>query len=81
MKCNPNRVERAGDSCELARDVTRPRSGIPLLASCVAAVALFAVACSFVVGTKAWCEKMSDKPKGDLSTNEGVDYAKNCVFD
>jgi hypothetical protein len=42
---------------------------------------LFSVACSFVVGSEAWCEKMSEKPKGDWSTNEGVDYAKNCVFD
>jgi hypothetical protein len=81
MKCNPKRVERAGDPCEFACDVTRSRSGVALLAACVAAFALFAVACSFVVGTEAWCEKMSEKPKGDWSTNEGVDFAKDCVFD
>jgi len=24
---------------------------------------------------------MSDKPKGDWSANEAVDYAKHCLFD
>jgi hypothetical protein len=33
------------------------------------------------VGSEAWCEKMSEKPKGDWSTHEAADYAKHCLFD
>ncbi len=32
-------------------------------------------------GEQAWCKMMSDKPKGDWSANEAVDYAKHCLFD
>ena len=32
------------------------------------------------VGTKAWCEMMDKKPKGDWSANQATDYAKSCVF-
>jgi hypothetical protein len=37
-------------------------------------------ACSPEVGSKEWCEKMKEKPKGDWSTNEAADFAKHCVF-
>lgn len=37
-------------------------------------------ACSPEMGTKAWCEKMKKKSKGDWSTNETVDYTKHCLF-
>lgn len=36
--------------------------------------------CSPKVGSKAWCEAMDKKPKGDWTANEAGDYAKNCVF-
>jgi hypothetical protein len=32
------------------------------------------------VGTKAWCEFMDKKPKGDWTANQATDYAKSCVF-
>jgi hypothetical protein len=32
------------------------------------------------VGTKAWCDMMDKKPKGDWTANQAGDYAKNCVF-
>jgi hypothetical protein len=51
------------------------------LMGCGAAIALFAAGCSLEVGSKAWCEKMSEKPKGDWSASEAADYAKNCLFD
>jgi len=51
------------------------------LLGCVGALALLAAACSPEVGSKAWCEKMADKPKGDWSTNEAADYAKHCLFE
>ncbi len=37
-------------------------------------------ACSPEVGSKAWCEKLQAKPKGDWTANEATDYAKNCLF-
>jgi hypothetical protein len=51
------------------------------LVGCAMAFALLAVACSPAVGSKAWCEKMANKPKGDWSANEAADYAKHCLFD
>jgi hypothetical protein len=37
-------------------------------------------ACSPEVGSKAWCDKMKEKAKGDWSTNEATDFAKHCVL-
>jgi hypothetical protein len=37
-------------------------------------------ACSPEVGSKAWCDSMQDKPKGDWTANEAADYAKHCLF-
>ncbi|MEZ5524562.1 MAG: DUF3012 domain-containing protein [Pseudomonadales bacterium] len=38
------------------------------------------IACSPEVGTKAWCEAMGDKPRGDWTVNEATDFAKYCVL-
>ncbi len=38
-------------------------------------------ACAPEVGTKAWCEQMREKPKGDWTANEAGDYAKHCIFE
>ena len=45
----------------------------------IAALALLA-ACEPQVGTKAWCDMMNAKAKGDWTANQAVDYAKHCVF-
>ncbi|MBC8269464.1 MAG: DUF3012 domain-containing protein [Rhodospirillaceae bacterium] len=37
-------------------------------------------ACSPEVGSKEWCDDLKEKPKGDWSSNEAADFAKNCVF-
>ncbi len=37
-------------------------------------------ACSPEVGSKEWCDDLKAKPKGDWSSNEAADFAKNCVF-
>jgi hypothetical protein len=37
-------------------------------------------ACSPEVGSRKWCEKMEDTPKGDWSTNDATAYAKHCVL-
>jgi hypothetical protein len=49
------------------------------LAALVVSVGLLA-GCEPEVGTKAWCDKMDGKPKGDWTANQAGDYAKNCVF-
>ena len=36
--------------------------------------------CAAEVGSDAWCEAMTEKPKGDWSLNEATDYAKHCVL-
>ncbi len=52
------------------------------IVSLVAAFVLMAgiSACSPEVGSEKWCASLKEKPKGDWSTNEASDYAKNCVF-
>ncbi len=37
-------------------------------------------ACSPEVGSKEWCKAMKEKPKGDLSANEAMEFAKSCVL-
>jgi len=37
-------------------------------------------ACAPEVGSEAWCKKLSDKPKGDWTSNEATDFAKHCLF-
>ncbi|MFM7273822.1 MAG: DUF3012 domain-containing protein [Gammaproteobacteria bacterium] len=37
-------------------------------------------ACAPEVGSKRWCEKLRDTPKGDWSLNEAADYAKHCIL-
>ena len=44
------------------------------------ALAMLAAACAPDPGSKAWCEKLDEKPKGDWSTNEAAEYAKSCLF-
>ena len=41
---------------------------------------LLLAACAPEPGSKAWCEQMAEKPKGDWSTNDATAYAKHCVF-
>ncbi len=41
---------------------------------------IFALACAPEVGSEKWCAELKEKPKGDWSTNEVVDYAKHCVM-
>lgn len=44
------------------------------------AIATLLAACAPEVGSDAWCEDMTEKPKGDWSVNEAAEYAKSCVF-
>jgi hypothetical protein len=47
----------------------------------VIAVASFALSgCAPEVGSERWCAAMREKPAGDWSANEAVDFAQNCVL-
>lgn len=43
-------------------------------------VALMLSGCPAKVGSERWCQNMRDKPKTDWSSNEAVDFAKNCII-
>jgi hypothetical protein len=47
-----------------------------LIASLVTAVA----ACAPEIGSKRWCGAMRDKPRGDWTGNEALDFARHCVL-
>jgi hypothetical protein len=36
--------------------------------------------CAPEVGSKSWCEDMTEKPKGNWTANEAADFAKHCLF-
>lgn len=44
-------------------------------------IVLLLFACSPEVGSKAWCESMKEKPKGDWTATEAADFAKHCLLD
>ena len=52
---------------------------ISMLALCLLAVGGLS-ACSPEVGSKEWCAKLKEKPKGDWTANEAADFAKHCVL-
>ena len=54
------------------------RSGL-LLA--VLALSVVLSACAPEVGSERWCEIMREKPRGDWSANEALDYARSCIID
>ncbi|CAA0087211.1 Uncharacterised protein [Zhongshania aliphaticivorans] len=45
------------------------------------AVAYMISGCAPEVGSDAWCEALGKKSKADWSTNEALDFAKNCLVD
>ena len=47
---------------------------------CMLVAMLVISGCGSEVGSKAWCDEMNNKPKGDWTVNEAGEYAKNCVF-
>lgn len=45
------------------------------------AMLLLAAACAPEVGSARWCDAMRDKPRGDWTANEAVDFARHCLFE
>ena len=65
----------------LRPDRNRTAAGIPVAPLAAALVAGALTGCAPEVGSARWCERMSDKPRGDWSTNEALDYTRYCIFD
>ena len=61
----------------------QPRSQAVRTLSILAMLAVLAglTGCAPEVGSTAWCEAMSEKPKGDWTANEAMDYAEHCLID
>lgn len=47
--------------------------------SVMLAILLLLAACKPAVGSKAWCEDMEARPKGDWTANEAADYLQHCL--
>lgn len=66
------------------------RSGLPAPLRILGAVLGVAVlgaasgsiaACAPEVGSERWCEQMREKPRGDWTANEAVDFTRHCIFE
>jgi hypothetical protein len=38
------------------------------------------VGCAPEVGSPRWCEAMREKPRGDWTANEALEFARSCVL-
>jgi hypothetical protein len=50
--------------------------GVTLLAAFTA----WLTGCAPEVGSERWCEQMRDKPRGDWTANEALEFARSCVL-
>jgi len=50
-----------------------------ILTTAIVALATL-TACEPKRGSKEWCKKMEDMPKGEWTMNDATDYTKYCVF-
>lgn len=46
----------------------------------LAAMLALLAACAPEVGSPRWCEAMREKPRGDWTANEAVEFARSCVL-
>jgi hypothetical protein len=46
-----------------------------------AAALLWLQGCAPEVGSERWCESMRDKPRGDWTANEALEFARHCLFE
>lgn len=54
---------------------------VPARLACFAACLAAFAGCAPEIGSERWCAMMQDKPRGDWSTNEALDYTRYCIFD
>ena len=43
-------------------------------------LACMTAGCAPEVGSARWCEQMREKPRGDWTANEALDFARHCVL-
>jgi hypothetical protein len=55
------------------------RSSVRSVAALAALVWLSA--CAPEVGSERWCEVMRDKPRGDWTANDALEFARSCVLE
>ena len=46
----------------------------------IVAVTSWLAACAPEVGSPRWCDAMREKPRGDWTGNEVVEFARSCAF-
>lgn len=46
----------------------------------LAGLTTWLAACAPEVGSPKWCEVMREKPRGDWTANEALDFARSCVL-
>lgn len=46
----------------------------------LAGLTAWLAACAPEVGSPRWCEAMREKPRGDWTANEALEFARSCVF-
>jgi hypothetical protein len=49
-------------------------------AAVVVALTAWLTACAPEVGSPRWCEAMREKPRGDWTANEALEFARSCVL-
>jgi hypothetical protein len=43
-------------------------------------VAAWLAGCAPEVGSPRWCDAMREKPRGDWTANEALEFARSCVL-
>jgi Protein of unknown function (DUF3012) len=43
--------------------------------------AAWLAACAPEVGSARWCDAMRDKPRGDWTANEALEFARSCLIE
>ncbi len=51
-----------------------------MLGALLLAALVWVAACAPEVGSERWCQAMSDKPRGDWTANEALEFARSCVL-
>ena len=49
-------------------------------AAVLVSVTMWLMACAPEVGSERWCENMREKPRGDWTANEALEFARSCVL-
>ncbi|RPI61401.1 MAG: DUF3012 domain-containing protein [Lysobacterales bacterium] len=49
-------------------------------ATILMAITTWLAACAPEVGSERWCEAMREKPRGDWTANEALEFARSCVL-